>query len=243
MGGQVTAASGRSGGRKFRIAVDVTMSLVLLLLMSYMMVGRELHEVFGTALLVLLVVHHVLNRRWYTGLARGRWSASRVVGTVLNFAMLVSVGLTIFSGIAMSEFVFSWLDLPFSLSVARRLHMIFSSLSFLLMGLHLGFHWRQMAVKILKGKKSWLIWGLRILAMIFAVYGIYVIYDRQIFDYILQRVFFYQIRRESLLRFLFDYTAVAGAMVWIGYYANRLLIAAGRLKKSRKTRFDSGGRE
>ena len=45
-----------------RIGIDIGMTVQLLLLMSYELIGSSLHEWIGLAMFVLFVCHHLLNR-------------------------------------------------------------------------------------------------------------------------------------------------------------------------------------
>ena len=45
---------------KVKILVDAAMTLAMLLLMPYELVGTLPHELIGTGMLLLLVVHHIL---------------------------------------------------------------------------------------------------------------------------------------------------------------------------------------
>ena len=49
---------------KIKIAVDVLMTISLLFLMSFELIGDAAHEWLGMAMVFLFVVHHVLNRKW-----------------------------------------------------------------------------------------------------------------------------------------------------------------------------------
>ena len=44
-------------------AVDVCMTVLLLCLMAYQVTSEFLHEWFGIGMTVLLIVHHILNRK------------------------------------------------------------------------------------------------------------------------------------------------------------------------------------
>ena len=59
--------------------VDAVMTAVLLCLMAYQVTGETLHEWFGVGMTVLLIVHHVLNFRWYKSLFKGKYNAYRAV--------------------------------------------------------------------------------------------------------------------------------------------------------------------
>lgn len=56
---------------KIKIAVDAAMSVSMLLLMAYGLVGEAAHEWIGMGMFALSVVHHVLNRRWIQAVPRG----------------------------------------------------------------------------------------------------------------------------------------------------------------------------
>ena len=64
---------------------DLAMTVLLLLLMAYSLVGEVLHEWMGITMLVLFLLHHIWNRAWYKSIGRGRPSPYRAVQTALNF--------------------------------------------------------------------------------------------------------------------------------------------------------------
>ena len=120
--------------------VDILLTLLLLFLMAYQVTGEMLHEWFGIAMTVLLIVHHLLNRKWYSSLFKGKYNAYRTLTTCANMLLLISIALTAFCGMAMSGYAVSFLYGMASVSFARRFHLAMSHWSFVLMGLHLGLH-------------------------------------------------------------------------------------------------------
>ena len=120
--------------------VDILLTLLLLFLMAYQVTGEMLHEWFGIAMTVLLIVHHLLNRKWYSSLFKGKYNAYRVLATCANTLLLISIALTAFCGMAMSGYAVPFLYGMASVSFARRFHLAMSHWSFVLMGLHLGLH-------------------------------------------------------------------------------------------------------
>ena len=121
-------------------AVDALMTVLLLCLMAYQVTGETLHEWGGIAMTVLLVVHHVLNFRWYKSLFKGKYNAYRIVTVAVNTLLLASIALTALCGMAMSSHAVPFLYGMFPVSFARRFHLAMSFWSFILMGLHLGLH-------------------------------------------------------------------------------------------------------
>ncbi len=82
--------------------VDACMTVLLLLLMAYQVTGEALHEWFGVGMTALLIVHHILNRKWYAALFKGKYSAYRIVALTVNALLLVCAALTALCGMAMS---------------------------------------------------------------------------------------------------------------------------------------------
>ena len=120
--------------------VDILLTVLLLFLMAYQVTGEMLHEWLGIAMTVLLIVHHLLNRKWYSSLFKGKYNAYRALTTCTNTLLLVSIALTAFCGMAMSGYAVPFLYGMASVSFARRFHLAMSHWSFVLMGLHLGLH-------------------------------------------------------------------------------------------------------
>lgn len=54
-----------------RLATDAAMTIALLLLMAYSLVGEAAHEWIGMAMLALFILHHALNRKWIGAVSRG----------------------------------------------------------------------------------------------------------------------------------------------------------------------------
>ena len=58
-----------------KIIVDLGMTILLMLLMAFELIGRTAHEWIGAGMFVLFILHHILNRKWTGNLTDGeRWS-------------------------------------------------------------------------------------------------------------------------------------------------------------------------
>jgi len=121
-------------------SVDVCMTVLLLCLMAYQVTGEALHEWLGVGMTALLILHHILNGRWYASLFKGRYNAYRTAATAVNTLLLLSIALTAVCGIAMSAHAVPFLYGLLPVSFARRFHLAMSFWSFILMGVHLGLH-------------------------------------------------------------------------------------------------------
>lgn len=134
--------------------VDVCLTVLLLCLMSYQVMGEVLHEWIGIGMTFVLILHHILNIKWYGVLFKGKYNAYRIVTTAINFLLLISMGLTAFCGISMSNHVVPFLYGMTDMVFARTGHLALSFWSFILMGLHLGLHLPVMTVKVRPGKTA-----------------------------------------------------------------------------------------
>ncbi len=128
--------------------VDITMTVLLLCLMAYQVTGESIHEWVGIGMTVLLIVHHILNIRWYAVLFKGKYNAYRIVSTAADMLLLLSIVLTAFSGMSMSHHAVPFLYGMTGMVFARTAHLALSYWSFLLTGLHLGLHLPAMTGKI-----------------------------------------------------------------------------------------------
>ena len=120
--------------------VDVLLTLLLLCLMAYQVTGESLHEWFGVAMTAILILHHILNYRWYKALFRGKYNAYRIVTVFVNTLLLFAIALTAICGMSMSGHAVPFLYGMLPISFVRRFHLAMSFWSFILMGLHLGLH-------------------------------------------------------------------------------------------------------
>ena len=215
-----------------RLCVDAAMTVVLLLLMGYSRIGEEAHEWLGIGMTVLFVLHHILNRKWIAALFRGRYTAYRVLQTLLACVIFVGLILSAYSGIMLSRHVFRFLGIETGMADARELHLRSGHWNFILLSLHLGLHWIMIVGLIGKrcqNKSALLKWLARLLAAGIAAYGIHALLARNVTDYLFGTVgFSFFDESEPLILFLLDYLAIMGMFVCVGHYASKLLRSATR---------------
>lgn len=210
-----------------KIAIDIAMTAVLILLMAYELIGRAAHEWVGVAMFVLFILHHILNNHWCVNLFKGKYTAARILQTILVILVLLCMLGSMLSGIILSRHVFSFVSIRGWRSLARNLHMISAYWGFVFMSLHLGFHWNMMtgmAGKLVKKTSALRKWVLRAIAVLIAGYGVYAFIHRGIGRYMLMRerfVFFNF--EEKLIFFIADYIAIMGLFVFVGHYLSAFI--------------------
>ena len=66
-----------------KVCLDAGMTVMLLFLMAYEMIGQAVHEWLGIGIFVLFVAHHILNRKWCGSILKGRYTPFRIWQTAL----------------------------------------------------------------------------------------------------------------------------------------------------------------
>lgn len=163
---------------------------------------------------------HMLNRSWTKNLSKGTYGRRRLIQTIVVVLILLSMLGSMVSGIILSRHIFRFLPIRGGVSAARILHMLCAYWGFVLMSLHLGFHWnmilgmmrRKFGPLPLAGRRL-----VRILGLAVGAYGIYAFGKREIGTYMfLQSHFVFFDYEEPFVWFLLDYIAVMGLFVLAG---------------------------
>ena len=132
--------SGAKTNHMIKRIVDAAMTALLLCLMAYQVTGEALHEWIGMGMTGLVIIHQILNRKWYGVLFKGKYNPYCSVTSILNVLLILSFALTAFCGMSMSSYAVPFLYGMSPVSFVRRMHLSMSHWSFVLMGLHLGLH-------------------------------------------------------------------------------------------------------
>lgn len=209
---------------KIKKGIDLLMMILLVGLMAYQITGQALHEWFGTGMLVLLVAHNVLNRRWYGSLYKGKYKLLRIVTAIINFSILIDVLCLGFSGIVMSRYVFAALPINGPMATARTMHVAASYWGFVLMSIHVGVHGGMMAGRAhgmaeVNGIPGWTVWLMRLSAFVFAGYGAvcFVGADIPSYMFLKNQFVFFDFEKRAFTVFL-EYIAMMELWILIGYY-------------------------
>lgn len=210
----------------FKIAVDMVMTVLLLFLMARQLTGDSAHEWLGAGMLILWIAHHILNRSWYSHLFKGKYTPIRILQTVTNFAVLLSMLGLMVSGIILSREVFGFLRISGGIALARPLHVLSAFWGFVLMALHLGLHWNMILGMVRKAtgpvtsKPRRIL--LRVAAALVAGYGLYAFLKNQFLSYMFltSSFVFFDFERPVLL-FFTEYIAIMGLFIFLGHYVSK----------------------
>lgn len=231
---------------KFKLAVDLLMTLALLFLMGYQLWGETAHEWAGAFMLVLFIAHHVLNAVWYRNLFRGKYTGIRILTSAVDLVLLAVMICLMASGIIMSRHVFAFLPISGGMGTARLVHMAACYWGFILMAFHLGLHWGKMLARFRQmsgmdrssGIRRIVLW---IAGVLTAGYGLYAFVTRDLATYMFLRTqFVFLDYSESPISFYIDYLTMMGLFIWIAHYLSVILLRSGRKIPSAKEKTVSG---
>ena len=165
---------------KQRLLLDALMSILLVLQMLYLVLSDLWHEVAGCLLLVLFILHHVANRRWYKALRKGKYNRLRFAIATVDMLSRLSIVVLAISGVMLSQHVFVFLGIRRGLDGARIAHLLASYWGFFFISLHAGMHMAGILRKRV----------LRTVLTIVSVYGLISFIKERLFSYMFLQTLF-----------------------------------------------------
>ena len=228
-----------------RPLVDIVMTVILLLSMSYELIGPVIagivpfefdgyeygsliHEILGTSLVLLFVIHLWLNRWWFRTLFTGRYDLTRAILALVNILLIADVVILTVSGLAMSQ-VLDLEETDGLIAWSRTAHVVASYWGYVIMCFHIGLNWHIFSAMMFRKLKPGRIVP-HVVAVVLMVYGGYAFVKRQIWEYMTMHTeFVFFDFEESFMWFIADYVAVMVLFACLGHYTVLLLR---RVKKS-----------
>ncbi len=224
----------------FKRILDLVLIILLPVLMAEIYTGQEAHEWLGVGMAVCFLVHIVLNAAWIKSLFKGEYSPARGLMTAINLLLCADVLALLISGVMMSGFAFSWLNISGGKMLARKLHLFASYWGMISMSAHLGLNWGVMmnAAKKpfrIEKKNAVRTWILRGIAIAVSGFGIYSIFSQKIYDYLFLRTHFVMFdETKSTFVFLLETTAMMGLFAAAFYYLQKVFTKIKSADKAKK---------
>lgn len=209
-----------------KMIIDIVMTFLMIACMSGLMSGDLLHEVFGSVMTALFILHIILNWKWYANIFKGKYSVISITWTVINILCLVSLIAQGVSGIVLSNYVFIFLNFESGFSLARKVHLACGYWSLIFVSLHLGLHWSMIAGKIglNRIKSKIFIWTTRILFVAISIFGIYAFFKNNLLSYMfLKNHFAFFNYEQPRILFYMEYVSIMILFITIGHYSRKIL--------------------
>ena len=189
--------------KKFRIILDIIMTVLYIILMGYYITGNAVHEILGTITFVLFIIHNILNIKWYKSIFKGKHSFQRTFHIVINLLLFIAMLGMMISGIMISSDVFDFLNIRTTM-FGRKLHMISTSWGYILMSIHIGLHitgvMNKLNTKMKNSTFQYVYYFILVLLIGFGIYSfisfrlweeMFLLVDFKFFDYEQSVTFFY----------------------------------------------------
>jgi len=128
----------------FRLFFDLLAAALLLFSLAYWWLGNTAHELAGTAMFLLLIVHNVFNRRWYGSVPQTRKEPRALLNVGITAALLAGMLALLMTSIlisnALAGVVPSW-DGSWGGFTARQIHTFAAYWVLVIVAIHLGLRW------------------------------------------------------------------------------------------------------
>ncbi|MGC7870643.1 DUF4405 domain-containing protein [Desulfosporosinus sp. SYSU MS00001] len=128
-----------------KLLIDALLSVIFVLLFNTHVIALPFHEVCGIGIGFGILVHIVLNFQWVKKVSLRLFDPKLPIktrlGYVLNLLLLIAFTLIIVSGILISKVLFPNLRVG-NEGLFRTFHVSASYSTLLLIGIHIGLHWK-----------------------------------------------------------------------------------------------------
>jgi hypothetical protein len=123
-----------------RLVLDGLATGLLLFAFAYFWQGNAAHELAGTGMFLLLVVHNIFHRRWFTTLAKKPRARRGKFNIALTLVLLTGMLALLASSLLISETLFAGLRLDDDFTV-RQIHAGIAYWLLVIVAIHLGLRW------------------------------------------------------------------------------------------------------
>lgn len=123
-----------------RLVFDLIAAGLLLFSLSYWWLGNVAHEVAGTAMFLLLIVHNVFNRRWYSTIAKSAREPRSLFNIVVTFLLMLAMLALLVTSVLISN-ALSGVMSPYAGFTVRQIHTLAAYWVLVIVSVHLGLRW------------------------------------------------------------------------------------------------------
>lgn len=164
--------------------------------LSFHYLPKILHEILGAAMAAAIFIHLFINRRRFLSLAK-KMTPRKIFSVAINFALTICAGIIFITGVCMSNYLFAdfvSFELRRNMTI-HQLHVATPYILLILIGIHIGLHWRELWQRFLnligaEGFYRRKIDLFRAAAVILAAIGVAEIYLNRVVDRILMKHIF-----------------------------------------------------
>lgn len=216
-----------------RLGLDFVAAGLLLVALAYFWLGNTAHELIGTGMFVLIIVHNTFNRRWYGKVSKGRRDAGELFKIAITLFLLVTMVVLLTTSLMISRAVFSFLSLEGGFT-ARQMHTLAAYWALIIVSIHLGLSWSKImsAVRGVFGIAASS--GVRTLLLRATTFAIAIQGVRSSFEAGIGSKLSLEITMDwldgggSTLRFFLHFISIVGLYASLGHYTMKWLLSRKR---------------
>lgn len=209
-----------------RLIFDLTAAGLLLFGFSYWWLGNLAHEVAGTALFLLVIIHNLFNRRWYRTIPNARREPRSLFNTFVTFILIVVMLVLMVTSILISNALSSVMSAYGGFTV-MQIHTMAAYWALVIVAIHLGLRWpllMGLARNALGLHRTSLARTvvLRLIAITVAAHGVWSSFELGLGSKLsMQMTLDWWNFEESVAGFFIHCIAIAGLFMLLSYYTSQ----------------------
>lgn len=199
---------------KKKIVIDILMFVLMLLEFSKAYMSPIWHELFGLLLVVLIIIHLILNKSYLKSINKGNYTIKRFIMLISNILFFLTFLLSVIFGILSSQELFKY----FSIGTygIQFLHKIFSYISLLLLGIHLGINFNSMFGKVRRKINNVVI--LYVIDILIIFYGLYSLIKLEILKHVIGKYGFGLVDGNIVINIFRYFSVIMMFSIVINYF-------------------------
>lgn len=207
-----------------RLIFDFMAAGLLLFGLPYWWLGNIAHELAGTAMFLLVILHNVFNRRWYGTIPQARREARGLFNIAVTVLLLVAMLALLVTSVLISNALAGIMSAYGGFTV-RQIHTLAAYWALVIVSVHLGLRWPMIIAVARKvagiskpnGMRTL---ALRAIAVLIAVHGVWSSFELAIGTKLaMQMTLDWWNFEESAAGFFIHCIAIAGLYMFLTYYA------------------------
>lgn len=211
-----------------RLTFDLIAAGLLLLGLAYWWLGNTVHEVVGTGMFLLVIVHNVFNRRWYGRIPKEKRHGRGLFNIGITLVLLIAMLTLLVTSVLISNTLASFMSAYGGFTV-RQIHALAAYWVLVIVSIHLGLRWPMIMglVRNLFGiSKASAVRtaALRAIAVAIAIHGVWSSFELGLGTKLAMQVTLdWWNFEESIAGFFVHCIAIAGLYMALTYYGMKWL--------------------
>jgi hypothetical protein len=211
-----------------RLALDGLAVSLLMIALAYWWLDNTVHEMVGTALFLLLILHNGFNRRWYGTIPRAVRAPRSLFNVGITFALALTMIALLVTSVMVSKALSSVMPAIGGLTV-RQIHILAAYWALVIVAIHLGLRWPMLmgvarnlfGIRAASPARTI---ALRLMTAAIAIHGVWSSMQLGLGTKLsMQMSLDWWNFEESVAGFFIHCIAVAGLFIAVTYYAMKLL--------------------